>query len=72
MEVKKKQIEKEIEKEIQNAESEIEKFKINSVNKTGVIAEEIASNLIENIFGEELNKSSMSATISETMKDYKN
>tara|TARA_Y100000817_G_scaffold247048_1_gene199138 strand:- start:945 stop:1511 length:567 start_codon:yes stop_codon:yes gene_type:complete len=72
MEVKKKQIEKEIEKEIQNAESEIEKFKINSVDKTGVIAEEIASNLIENIFGEELNKSSMSATISETMKGYKN
>ena len=72
MEVKKKQIEKEIEKEIQNAENEIEKFKINSVDKTGVIAEEIASNLIENIFGEELNKSSMSATISETMKGYKN
>ena len=69
IQIKKKEIQKEIEKEILNAEKEIKKFKTESVDKVNVISEEIASNLIKNIIGEELNKSSLKATISQIIKE---
>tara|TARA_B100000959_G_C14829655_1_gene561328 strand:+ start:135 stop:701 length:567 start_codon:yes stop_codon:yes gene_type:complete len=72
IQMKKNQIEKEIQKEIENAEKEIQKFKISSSNKVGLISEEIVSNIIKNIFGEDLNKSSIKATVSEITKGYKN
>tara|TARA_Y100000590_G_scaffold238386_1_gene268147 strand:- start:1816 stop:2382 length:567 start_codon:yes stop_codon:yes gene_type:complete len=72
IQVKKSEIQKEIEKETKNAEKEIENFKKNSVKKINLISEEIASNLIENIFGEDLNKNSIKAAVNETMKVYKN
>ena len=72
IQMKKNQIEKEIQKEIKNAEKEIQKFKISSSNKVGLISEEIVSNIIKNIFGEDLNKSSIKATVSEITKGYKN
>ena len=71
IQIKKKEIQKEIEKEILNAEKEIKKFKTESVDKVNVISEEIASNLIKNIIGEELNKSSLKATISQIIKEKK-
>ncbi len=68
---KKTEVQKEIEKEITSAEKEIEKFKKNSLDKVNVISEEIASNLIKDIFGEDLNKSSLKATISQVIKENK-
>ena len=72
LQIKKDQIEKEIKKETENAEKEIEKFKINSSKKAILISEEIASNIIKDIFGEDLNKSSLKAAVSEITKEYKN
>ena len=69
---KKEQIEKEIQKENDLATKDIEKFKISSSNKVNLISEEIVSNIIKEIFGEDLNKSSIQATISEVIKAHKN
>ena len=72
MQLKKNEIEKQIQKETENAEKEIQKFKMNSTNKVALISEEVVSNVIKDIFGEDLNKSSIKATISEITKEYKN
>ena len=69
---KKEQIEKDIQKETLGATKEIEKFKINSLNKVNIISEEIVSEIIQDIFKEDLNKSSIKATVSEVMKERKN
>jgi len=69
--LKKNQIEKEIQKETENVEKEIKKFQKNSLNKVGLISEEIVSSVIKDIFGEDLNKSSIKATVSEITKGYK-
>ena len=68
MQIKKEKIQKEIEKETRNAEREIQKFKSDSINKVSTISEDIVSNLLKDIFGEEGNKSSIKATISEVIK----
>ena len=54
------------------ATKEIEKFKINSLNKVNIISEEIVSEIIQDIFKEDLNKNSIKATVSEVMKERKN
>ena len=72
IQIKKNQIEKEIEKETENAEKEIKKFKTSSSVKVSAISEEIVSSVIKDIFGEDLNKSSIKATVSEITKGYKN
>ena len=69
---KKDQLEKDIQKETLSATKEIEKFKINSINKVNIISEEIVSDIIKDIFKEDLNKSSIKATVSEVMKEKKN
>ena len=69
---KRDQIEKDIQKETLSATKEIEKFKINSMNKANIISEEIVSEIIKDIFKEDLNKSSIKATVSEVMKERKN
>ena len=71
MQIKKKEVQKEIEKETHDAEREIQKFKTESVSKMGTISEEIASNLLKDLLGEEINKSSIKATVSEMVKEYK-
>ncbi len=71
MQLKGKEIKKEIEKETENAQKEIKNFKINSINKINLISEEIASNLIKDIFGEDPNKSSVKAIVNEIMKEHK-
>ena len=68
---KKEQIEKDIQKETLGATKEIEKFKINSLKKINIISEEIVSD-IQDIFKEDLNKSSIKATVSEVMKERRN
>ena len=68
MQEKKNKIQKEIEKEIYNAENDIKKFKNESLEKVNFISEEIVSSLIKEIFGEDLNRSSIKATVSETIK----
>jgi F0F1-type ATP synthase, subunit b len=72
IQTKKDQIEKDIQKETLGATKEIEKFKINSLNKVNIISEEIISEIIQDIFKEDLNKSSIKATVSEVMKERKN
>ena len=52
-------------------EKEIKKFQKNSLNKVGLISEEIVSSVIKDIFGEDLNNSSIKATVSEITKGYK-
>ena len=69
MQEKKDKIQKEIEKEIYNAENDIKKFKNESLEKVNFISEEIVSSLIKEIFGEDLNRSSIKATVSETIKE---
>ena len=59
---------KEIEQETRNAEKEIQKFKSESTNKVSTISEDIVSSLLKDIFGEEGNKSSIKATVSEVIK----
>ena len=59
-----------IEKE--TTEKEIQKFKINASTKITTVSEEIVSNIIKDIFGEDLNKSSIKATVAEIRKGYKN
>ena len=71
MQAKKSKIQKEIEQETRNAEKEILKFKSESLNKLNIISEEIVSTLVKDIFGEELNKSSIKATVSQVLKEYK-
>ena len=71
IQIKKKEIQKEIEKETQNAELEIKKFKNQSVEKITRISEEITSNLLKDIFGEAGNESSIKATVSEVVKEHK-
>jgi len=72
IQLKKEQIEKDIQKETLSATSEIKKFKINSLKKINVISEEIVSDIIKDIFKEDLNKSSIKATVSEVMKERRN
>ncbi len=71
MQAKKNKIQKEIEQETRNAEKEIQKFKSESLNKVNTISEEIVSTLVKDIFGEDLNRSSIKATVSQVLKEYK-
>ena len=68
IQAKKEKVQKEIELETINAEKEIQKFKSDSLKKVGLISEDIVSNLLKDIFGEDGYKSSIRATISEVIK----
>ena len=61
----------EIQKEIKNAEEEIKKFSASSMKKINEISEDITSKLVKDILGEDLNRSSLNATISEVTKNYR-
>ena len=67
---KRKEAQKKIDAEILDAETEIQKFKKESFNKVNSISQDIASNLVKDIFGEELNKSSIEASVLQTIKEY--
>ena len=68
IQVKKKIMEKEIENEISKAQKEIIELKKNSITSIQNISEEITLNIIENISGDKLNKSSVRAAVEEISK----
>ena len=70
MQIKREEIQKKIDGEISNAEKEIKKLKNDSSGKVSLISQDIVSNLVKDIFGEDLNKSSIEATVSQTIKEY--
>ena len=70
MRIKREDAQKKIDAEILNAEIEIKKFKVDSFNKVNLISQDIVSNLIKDIFGEDLNKSSIEASVLQTIKEY--
>ena len=70
MQIKRDEAQKKIDAEILNAETEIKKFKVDSFNKVNLISQDIVSNLIKDIFGEDLNKSSVEASVLQTIKEY--
>ena len=70
MRIKREDSLKKIDAEILNAETEIKKFKVDSLNKVNLISQDIVSNLIKDIFGEDLNKSSIEASVLQTIKEY--
>ncbi len=70
LKIKREEIQKKIDEENHNTEKEIRKFKIESINKVNGISQEITSHLIKDIFGEELNKSSIEAAVTQSIKDY--
>ncbi len=70
MQIKREEIQKKIDGEILNAEKEIKKLKNDSSGKVSLISQDIVSNLVKDIFGEDLNKSSIEATVSQTIKEY--
>ena len=70
MRIKREDAQKKIDAEILNAETEIKKFKLDSFNKVNLISQDIVSNLIKDIFGEDLNKSSIEASVLQTIKEY--
>ena len=65
---KKKQFDKEIEKEIKAVEKEIEDLKKESLKSISTISEEMASQVIEKISGEPMNRSSVKAAVLEATK----
>ncbi len=65
---KRSELEKEIDKEIDAAEEEINNLKINSNEKIKNIAVETSAELIKQLIGEEVNNSSISAIVDEQSK----
>ena len=65
---KKEAMEKEIEKEISEAQKEITELKKNSISSIQNISENITSNIIEKISGDKLNESSIKATVEDITK----
>jgi len=65
---KKETIEKEIENEITKAQKEITELKKNSISDIQDISKNIASNIIENISGDKLNESSITAAVEDLSK----
>ncbi|MBH90843.1 MAG: hypothetical protein CMG67_01860 [Candidatus Marinimicrobia bacterium] len=69
IQIKKDKIQKEIDKATKDTENEIKKFKSESITKMSLMSEEIVSELLKNILGEDGNKSSIKATVSEVIKE---
>ena len=70
IQIKRKEVQKKIDEETKIAEEEIKKFKNNSVKKVNSISEEITSELLKEIFGEDINKSSIEAAVSQVVKEH--
>ena len=70
MQTKRDEAQKKIDAEILDAQTEIKKFKKDSFNKINLISKDIASNLVKDIFGEDLNNSSVEASVLQTIKEY--
>lgn len=68
IQAKKGAMEKEIENEIDKAQKEIYELKKNSISDIQNISRDIASNIIENISGDKLNESSITAAVEDVSK----
>ena len=68
IQAKKGAVEKEIENEITKAQKEIVELKNNSISDIRDIAKDLASNIIENISGDKLNESSITAAVEDVSK----
>ena len=68
IQAKKGTMEKEIENEIDKAQKEIYELKKNSISDIQNISRDIASNIIENISGDKLNESSITAAVEDVSK----
>ena len=68
IQAKKVAVEKEIENEITKAQKEIVELKNNSISDIRDIAKDLASNIIENISGDKLNESSITAAVEDVSK----
>ena len=68
IQLKKEEMEKEIEKEILKAQKEIYDMKKSSISSIQNISKNIASDIIENISGDKLNESSIKAAVEEISK----
>jgi F-type H+-transporting ATPase subunit b len=66
--LKKKSFEEEINSEILKVQNEIQNLKKESLNNISLIAEEIASGIIEQISGDSLNQSSIKAAVDDSIK----
>jgi F-type H+-transporting ATPase subunit b len=66
--LKKKSFEEEIDSEILKVQNEIQNLKKESLNNISLIAEEIASGIIEQISGDSLNQSSIKAAVDDSIK----
>ena len=65
---KKESIENEINKELEKTQKDINELKKDSINSINIIAEGIASKIIQDISGDKLNESSIKAVVSDTSK----
>jgi|TARA_X000001036_G_scaffold320516_1_gene299001 F-type H+-transporting ATPase subunit b len=65
IQAKRKLVEQEIEKEVVKAQKQILDLKKNSISSISNISEEITSKIIQDISGDELNKSSIKAAVSD-------
>ncbi len=70
IQIKRKEVQKKIDEETKIPEEEIKKFKNNSVKKVNSISEGITSELLKEIFGEDINKSSIEAAVSQVVKEH--
>ena len=68
IQTKKDVIEKEIENEINEAQKEVSELKKSSISDIQHISKDIASNIIENISGDKLNESSITAAVEDVSK----
>ena len=68
IQLKKEEMEKEIEKEILKAQKEISDLKKSSISSIQNISKNIASDIIQNISGDKLNESSIKAVVEEISK----
>ena len=68
IQLKKEEMEKEIEKEILKAQKEISDLKKSSISSIQNISKNIASDIIQNISGDKLNESSIKAAVDEISK----
>ena len=68
IQAKKDTMEKEIKNEIDKAQKEIYELKKNSISDIQNISRDIASNIIENISGDKLNESSITAAVEDVSK----
>ena len=69
IQIKKDKIQKEIENETHNAEKEIQKFKEESIEKINVISENIASDLLKSILGDDINKAVLEPRCQKPVKE---